>query len=255
MDRDRLPTKLRDDAILEAVLEIRFEPAPAAAPAPLPEIFIGRFADNEAWRGFRHARTAAADIPAPLRQVDPNLRYVPLIEMTSPDGGRVLRIGPQAVSYSRRGAYPGWAGGFGEELRTVVEHLYRVLPDAQVSRLGLRYINALKSTLHGIRNIGDLAIKIAVGERSVSAALNLNFKTNVGTDFETMTRIATMDLAEGIIPEHATVIVDVDVYTSSVFATSDVGAVERWVEEAHDQEKTTFFEILGAENTERLRER
>ena len=31
MDRDRLPTKLKNDAILEAVVEIRFEPTRAAA--------------------------------------------------------------------------------------------------------------------------------------------------------------------------------------------------------------------------------
>jgi uncharacterized protein (TIGR04255 family) len=206
-DRDRLPTKLKNDAILEAVLEIRFEQSPSL----IPEIFIGRFADNASWSDFRHARMASADIPAPIRRTDPNLRYLPSIEMTSPDGGRVLRIGPQAVAYSRRGVYPGWGTSFGAELRSVIEHLYRIVPGVSVSRLGLRYVNALKSDIHGIRSIGDLAIMVSVADQTLSNSLNLNFKTNIGTDFETMSRIASIDLAEGIIPDNATVIVDIDV--------------------------------------------
>jgi uncharacterized protein (TIGR04255 family) len=251
MGRDRLPTKLKNDAILEAVLEIRFEPDSSQ----VPEIFIGRFADNEEWKGFRHARMASADIPTPLRLADPNLRYLPSIEMTSPDGGRALRIGPQAVMYSRRGVYPGWNTNFGAELRAVVEHLYRVLPGVRVSRLGLRYINALKSDIHGISMVGDLAIKVSVADQILSNSLNLNFKTDVGTDFETMSRIASIDIAEGIIPENATVIVDIDVYTGGAFTTSDVGAVKDWITEAHDHEKAAFFKVLGEKNTERLREK
>jgi uncharacterized protein (TIGR04255 family) len=250
-DRDRLPTKLKNDAILEAILEARFEPDPSL----VPEIFIGRFADNAGWSGFRHARMASADIPAPIRQVDPNLRYLPSIELTSPDGGRVLRIGPQVVAYSRRGVYPGWDTSFGAELQAVVEHLYRVLPEVRVRRLGLRYVNAMKSDMHGIRSIGDLAIKVSVGDHVLSNSLNVNFKTNVGTDFETMTRIASIDLAEGIVPETATAIIDIDVYTSGAFTTDDVSAVKKWVVEAHDYEKIAFFDVLGEENTERLREK
>ena len=250
-DRDTLPTKLKNDAILEAVLEARFEPDPSL----VPEIFIGRFADNPKWSGFKHARLAPADIPAPIRRADPNLRYLPSIEMTSPDGGRVLRIGPQAVTYSRRGAYPGWDTSFGAELQAVVEHLYRVVPNVSVSRLGLRYVNALKSDIHGITSIADLAIIISVGEQTLGNSLNLNFKTNIGTDFETMSRIASIDLAEGVIPEHATVIVDIDVHTGGAFTVNEEDRVKNWVVEAHDYEKAAFFKVLGKENTERLREK
>ena len=145
---------------------------------------------------------------------------------------------------------------FGAELRAVVDHLFRVIPTVTVSRLGLRYVNALKSDVHGIRSIADLAIKVSVGDQVPSDSMNLNFKTNVGTDFETMSRIASVDLAEGIIPENATVIVDIDVYTGGITITAnDVGAVNNWVAEAHDYEKVAFFSVLGEDNTERLREK
>jgi uncharacterized protein (TIGR04255 family) len=250
MEKDRLPTKLKNDAILEAVVEIRFEPDPSL----VPEIFIGRFADNKDLSGFRHARLASADIPAHIRQADPNLRYLPSIEMTSPDGRKVLRIGPQSVVYSRRAPYPGWTESFGNELRNVVDHLYQVAPAVPVSRLGLRYVNALTSDKHGIKGIGDLAIRVSVNKQALSDHLNLNFKTGVGSDFETITRIASIDLAEGVIPDNSTVIVDIDVYTRSAFRTADVNDVQKWIVEAHDCEKEAFFGVLGEENTERLRE-
>lgn len=251
MDRDRLPIKLKNDAILEAVVEVRFEPDPSL----VPEIFIGRFADNKALTDFRPARLTSADIPARIRQVDPNLRYLPSIELTSPNGGKVLRIGPQSVAYIRRAPYPGWDNSFGDELRNVVGHLYQVAPAVPVSRLGLRYVNALKSDKHSVRGITDLAIGISIDKQPLSDHVNLNFKTGVGSDFETMTRIASIDLAEGTIPENSTVIVDIDVYTCSTFRTTNVNDVQKWIVEAHDCEKAAFFRVLGKENTERLREK
>lgn len=246
---DTLPKKLKNDAILEAVLEVRFEPDASL----LPEIVFGRFADAEAWRSFRQARLPTADIPAPIRRADATLRYQPSIEFISPDGGVSIRIGPQVLAYSRRGKYPGW-GQFGAELEGAVEHLYRVVPKLHVSRLGLRYINALRSDVHEIRSFSDMDIAIAVAGQSLSSNLNLNFKAEVGTNFESMSRIATIDLAEGSIPDSATVIVDVDVYTARSFAARDVTAVKEWVLDAHQKEKDTFFKILGKTATERLRE-
>ena len=59
----KLPIKLETDSILEAVLEIRFEPDLPV----VPEILVGRFADAGEWREFRQARLPAADISARSR--------------------------------------------------------------------------------------------------------------------------------------------------------------------------------------------
>ena len=61
-----LPKKLKTDAILEAVFEIRFEPDPSL----VSEILFGRFADADEWRAFRQVRLPAADIPASIRRAD-----------------------------------------------------------------------------------------------------------------------------------------------------------------------------------------
>lgn len=244
-----IPKKLRIDAILEAVFEIRFE-LDALVP---PEIVFGRFADFDQWRQFNLARLPTADIPAPMRRADPNLRYLPSIEMTSRDGLISVRAGPQVLAYSRRGAYPGWAK-FGSELELAVNRLFNVLPQVQISRLGLRYINALRSDHHGIKSIDDTAIRIFVSDVPLTRSINLNFKSREETNFESMSRIASVDLAEGNIPQHATVVIDIDVYTNPPFSPKSADAVNKWMAEAHDEEKARFFSILGEEATERLRE-
>jgi uncharacterized protein (TIGR04255 family) len=246
---NQLPKKLKTDAILEAVLEIRFEPDPSL----VSEILFGRFADTDEWKAFRQARLPTADIPAPIRRANPNLRYQPSVDLVSPDGGISVRIGPEVIAYSRRGNYPGWHQ-FGAELERVVSHLYRVIPRVHVNRLGLRYINALRSDAHGIKSIDDIAISIAVANTKLSDSLNLNFKSRGGTEFETMTRIASVDLAQGVIPENAAVIVDIDVYTFQGYSVNSDDSVKNWVMQAHNKEKESFFKVLGDAATERLRE-
>lgn len=244
-----IPKKLKVDSILEAVIELRFEPDATL----VPEIIFGRFADVEIWKKFKQARLPMADIPAPIRRADPNLRYQPSIEMTSPDGLIAVRLGPQSITYARRSSYPGWEH-FGPEIDTVIDQLYRIIPGVRVTRIGLRYINALGSVLHGITSIEQTAIGISVADQPITGSLNLNFKSNQGTNFETMCRIATIDLAEGAIPENATVIVDIDVYTKREFSTTSAADVKKWVSEAHTREKESFFKVLGEEATSRLRE-
>lgn len=119
-----LPKKLKNDAIREAVLEIRFEPDPTM----VSEVLLGRIADADIWKGYRQARLPTADIPAVIRRANPDLTYQPSIVLTSPDGRVAVRVGPQSVAYSTIGTYPGW-DVFGEELTNVVNLLYRVLPD------------------------------------------------------------------------------------------------------------------------------
>lgn len=69
-----------------------------------------------------------------------------------------------------------------------------------------------------------------------------------------MTRISSVDLAQGNISEHATVIVDIDVYTFQGYSAKDANSVKNWVVQAHDNEKVIFFKVLGKAATERLKE-
>ena len=244
-----LPKRLKADAILEALVEIRFEPDPSL----VPEMIYGRLAGLDAWKEFRPARLPTADIPAQIRRADVNFKYQPSIALSTVDGQISVRIGPNSISYHRLGKYPGWQI-LSAEMEAMTNHLYDVLPNLHVSRIGLRYINGLTSNVHGVSGIKDMDITASVASEQLIQSLNLNYKSNQGTHFETMARISTVDLAEGNIPEHTTVIVDIDVYTGSDFSARSSTDVFQWIKTAHEFEKEVFFKTLGADATERLRE-
>lgn len=247
---DRLPAKLKTDAILEAVFEARFD----ASPATIPEIFFGRFADNPLWKDYSQRRLPNADIPAALRRADPSLRYQPSIELLHADGERTVRVGPQVMVYAARHPYPGW-DVLGQEIAKAIDVMCAVIPEIAVTRLGLRYVNALRADAHGIKNIKDLNLTVQVEGCQLDCEMNLNYRKDVMENNGAIVRIATRDFVEGAIPENSTVIVDVDVYTKEPYQTSDAKQIKLWTELAHVEEKKIFFGLLTPETIKRLEAR
>lgn len=245
-----LPKRLKADSILEAVFEVRFN----SDTSIVPEIMFGRMAGASEWKDFRPARLPTADIPAPIRRSDPNLMYAPSIELTAPDGGIRVRFGPQSFSYARVGNYPGWDDHLSAEIDKAIDNLFGNVPDITATRLGLRYINALKSDVHGVERASDLAINVTVAGEAIGDSMNLNFVKKLEPNQTATCRIASIDLAKGTIPEKSTVIIDIDVYTDAEFRTTDIAVVKAWVAKAHETEKKSFFALLGPEVTAKLRE-
>lgn len=107
-----LPTKLKDDFIVEALCQIQF------VSDDLAEVVVGRATDYWGKKGYVAERLPIADIPAPIRQADPNLRFQPTIQLRAKQGPNLIRIGEQAISFHIAGEkqYPGW-NNFREQLR------------------------------------------------------------------------------------------------------------------------------------------
>jgi len=242
-----LPIKLKCDAIVEALLEFRFESQ------LLPDIFIGRFADRESWQGWAQNLLPAYNLPPQLRTIDPNVQYAPTIELVDKEGARVLRIGPSVISYHRKAPYVGWAK-FKPELEQVTAALFGAAKDAVIKRLGLRYMNSLRQNVHGIAALTDLDLKMTVSEDAITKAANLNFTTQFEKQTACTVRIATPEFVIGVLPADTSVYIDVDVYTSEGFATKDKKVVDEWVEFAHTQEKTEFFHLFKQSTIDKLRE-
>lgn len=64
MRSKRMPDRLKIDAIIEAICEVRFDMATT------PEVLLGRLVDYRPWQDFVQRRMPAHDIPEPLRQAD-----------------------------------------------------------------------------------------------------------------------------------------------------------------------------------------
>jgi uncharacterized protein (TIGR04255 family) len=244
-----IPTKLKQDAIVEAIFEVRFD-TPTTA---IPEIFLGRLADHQPWKGFEQRRLPASQLPAQLRQVDPNLRYQPLIELATLAKDRSVRIGPQVLSYHRLKPYVGWER-FKPELLEAVDGLFAKAPGLKIQRLGLRYMNALRADVHTIKSISDLDLRLTIAGDNVPGNVNVNFTIDVSNDTQCTVRIATSEFVQGDLPPNTSVYIDVDVFTKNDFRTKDQNVVKTWIEFAHSQEKQHFFRLLPQPTIELLKE-
>lgn len=135
-------------------MEFRFEHS------ELPELVLGRLLDAQAWAGYLQTRLPAADIPQPIREMDANLRYQPLVELRKTDGARVAKIGGHVISYHVVGQYPGWTI-FRTEIENTLNEVITKLKSPQFSRIGLRYINVLRPKEHYVRGLRDTNICIS----------------------------------------------------------------------------------------------
>jgi uncharacterized protein (TIGR04255 family) len=248
-NKKSIPEKLKNDAIVEALFEIRF------SMSTVPEVFFGRIADSTPWKSFKQASMPISQLPLALRQADPNLRYQPLFQMVDEKEKRALRIGTNMISYSRGMPYVGWKV-FKTELEEVIAVVFKKTHGLHVERLGLRYLNALKHDLHGIHSISDLDLKVEIANERITGSANLNVTTDATSDTASTVRVATTDFVQGDIPPGTSVYVDVDIFTNSEgFQTTNQSFVREWIERAHSKEKAKFFQLLRESTIESLRER
>lgn len=242
-----LPRKLKHDAITEAIFELRFETQ------TLPEVLFGQLASYPPLKKYQQRRLPAYNLPAPLRSADINLRFQPIFELVAHDSKLLIRIGPHVLSYHQMAPYSGWVS-FHRDLLEVLRQFFSYAADLQVRRLGLRYINSLIPAKHKVQSLRDLDLSITIAGESVQGNVNLNFSREVGDNTKTTVRIATPDFVEGIIPEGANLLIDVDVYTPDKFKSNDITDVESWMISAHDIEKEEFFHLLPLSVIEELKE-
>ena len=138
-----LPKKLKQDDIVEALLEIRFEHQIVA------EVVVGKLAAADAWSGYQALRLPVAELPVGVREADPNLRYQPIMQLQRPTPGEIIKVGPRVLSMHVLSPYPGW-DVFQDRLSTMVAQLFQAVPTPYISRLGLKYVNAMMPA-HGFR--------------------------------------------------------------------------------------------------------
>jgi uncharacterized protein (TIGR04255 family) len=242
-----VPKKLKHDAILEAVLEVRFEAT------TVPEILFGRLAEYEPWKGFGQRRMPVYEIPPLMREADPNLRYQAVFELGHPDKKRAVRVGQHVLSYHRLEPYVGWAQ-FKPELEEAVHVLFDKADGLVIRRLGLRYINALRQSPHGIRSVLDLNMTLAVADTRISSNVNLNFTVDLPDSSQCTVRVATPEFVQGLLPPSTSAVADVDVFTKEGFKTHDENQVKTWIDFAHTQEKEHFFRLLTSGTIQNLKE-
>jgi uncharacterized protein (TIGR04255 family) len=190
----QVPKKLKADAIAEALFEVRFECTEAAQ---LPELVIGKLADNPSWKGHEKIRLPMSEVPASLRAQDENLRFQPLLEVRDVKKTSVAKIGTNVFSVHRLAPYPG-GDAFVREVNECIDFLFKSLTDVKATRLGLRYINLFTTADHGVKSVNDLALEVTVAGDVLGDPVNLNYRVKSKGNFEGLVKIASPNLSRDL---------------------------------------------------------
>lgn len=242
-----LPTKLSRDAILEALLEIRFETKQVG------EVLVGRLASAAPFDGYSVSRLPIASFPVEVRDADANLRFQPTLQLASPAPGELIKIGPHVISLHVVAPYPGW-DALSERLRLLIATLFEAVRDINVSRLGLRYINAITPS-HEVDHISDLQFSIELAGKQINSEMVFSHRFKVDNEIHGTISLATPSFVNGPnLPTECAAFVDIDMFTPRALGKTDPDTVLSWVERAHDAEKAAFFGLLSEAQIEKLKE-
>jgi uncharacterized protein (TIGR04255 family) len=127
----RIPRRLTRNPIVDAIAEVRFS-------SNIPnDAIIGLVYTTVQDTFGKPEDLPILQIPAALREKDPNLRYQACYRFTKP--GNVLLIGPHNVALSTY-PYSDW-GAASPLLNQILSRLHRVGLFERIERIGLRYVN------------------------------------------------------------------------------------------------------------------
>jgi len=238
------PKKLKVDPIVEALLEVRF------TSAELPEFVIGKLVAESQWTKLAPERLPFADMPGPIRDSDPTLKFQPTIQLVSPTKAFAVKIGPHVLSMHTLKPYPGWAV-FGDELHRGLAFLFSALAGFQAVRFGFRYVNMFTKEQHGVSGLNELNLHISLANDALNTDANLNYIRSSGSDFNSLVRLASAAFVAPR-PGDMTVLADIDIFTPDAFSTADVDVAHAWLENAHNLLKDEFFKLFTDDLKKRL---
>jgi len=242
----KIPDKLKKDAIFQALFDIRF-----TSKEVTPEIVTGKLASHNQWKGWSVQRLAFADIPAAVRQQDPGLQFQPLIQLQT--AGRLVQIGERSLSCHTLAPYPGWTA-WEPELRAAIDVLHSSFENLQVTRFGLRYMNAVGPE-HFINTVGELRLSVRVADASLAGGpLLLHYQHDRDPEHVALVRVSSREFVVNPQPPDLAAVIDVDVFTPASFSSADPDAAKAWLERAHELEKEEFFSLIPDDIVQKLTE-
>ncbi len=244
---DLLPTKLTNDAILEALIEIRFETGQVG------ELVVGQLAARSEFSGYLVTRLPVSNVPGDIRDLDPNLRIQPTIQLAHPNSDELVKIGPHVISIHLLAPYPGW-DAFAERIKAVTDCLFQTVKDVSIIRVGLRYINAITPD-HGVSALTDLQFFVRVGNEPIGGEMVFSHRFSSDSDLVGTLSVATPGFVDGAnFPPECSVFVDIDVFAPAGLGSGGANAIMDWASRAHALEKKAFFGLFSKEQIEALAE-
>jgi len=241
---NKIPVRLRKEPLIEAVWEVRFTSKKQNVADLLPGLIYqaipGRYPNI--------VRLPVADIPAPIAERDPNLRYVPKIRLEGDN--QAIQIGEHVISLSCRRPYSGWKG-FSADIRNLIAVGRETGLINHLDRFSLKYIDLIQ--LVQPPDLSVLNIDLKLGGHPVDKQ-PVQLRTEI-IEEGLIHIIQVVSPAEVSLSGDASssegVLLDIDTI-ASFKEDGSWGDVEKRLDMAHSASKKIFFDLLTAETIARL---
>ncbi len=237
---DRIPSKISECPIIDAILEIRYLPS-----IPL-EVMVGMIygALQQSHNSDRNIqlgelqRLPVNDIPIAVRNNDDNLKNQPhyMIDYN----GLSFRVAMSNVSIAIKEKYPGW-NAFRNGIKEIIAAVSPLDVIKSPLRIGLRYTSFFNSNI-----FEKTKLELKLFGNGVLEANNAVF-----TNWNDGTLSCSLQVANNVIVSKDKQtkqgsIIDVDVSTKDT-ATINVTRIDEVLEHLHNYEKKVFFNLLTDE--------
>lgn len=241
---NKIPIRLRKEPLIEAVWEIRFTSTKPSVVDLLPGIMFSALKDKYP----NIVRLPAADIPAPIAEHDPKLKYVPKIRLEC--GNQAVQIGEHVVSLSCRRPYSGWKR-FSKDIRSIITIIRNTDLTDRLERFSLKYIDLIELSQPPSLDCLNLEIKMG-GYKIDTRPVQLHTEIKEG-DLIHIIQIASP--AEASIPgepgRSLGALLDID-SIRPMKENESWPDVESHLDEVHVSSKKMFFNLLTPETIDML---
>lgn len=230
-----MPTRLGREPLIEAIWQAQFEDENAGE--LLPGVLFNKL--KEMHPALAMQRLPTADIPAPLRKIDPNLQHASKLRMEEPASRFVWQVGDRMISLNCKKPYIGWSK-FKEEIENFIEIVEKSGLISKFTRHSLRYLDLFAT--EGSKNISALKLEVRIGGH----ALNENqFNMRVGIpDEDYIHNVQIVTPATAALPEGMKTGLLVDIETVPNSTAEEFSNVRDQLEQLHSKSKELFFQHI-----------
>ncbi len=242
---NKLPIKLGKEPLIGAIFEMRFSSSTPASDV-LPGILFSQLDGDK-----KLERLSTADLPKPIRDADPNLRFAPLVQLKW--GDFLISVGDRSLQVGCKIPYPGW-NSFKPVILRVVELVKQIGIIQNVNRFSVKYTDIIPSK--------DIQEQISLINASIVLANHTLEKENFSLRIEipeerilhavNVISSATATLADKSVREG--IVIDIDSIIN--VDNQDFG---KWIEQLpdnleiiHTGNKNMFFKCLPQGTIESL---
>lgn len=235
-----VPKRLKQEPLIEAIWQVQFD-SPDVGDV-LPGVLFTELRKRHSELQLK--RLPAANIPALIAQIDPNLRFVAKVLMEEPGGQFLWQVGDRVVTLNCRKPYAGW-DAFKKAIEALINDLRNSGLVPQIQRHSLRYLDLL--TLDPAPDISALKLKIRLGGYEINRH-NLQVRLEIPAD-ECIHIIQVVTPANANLSEGTQTGTLVDLETSGKDAPHDWEEVLKQLEILHAKSKEIFFRHILKEET------